>query len=473
VSARARTKADAGRDDPDDLTGLPPLARRHVPSLVVFLAGFVLILGLEAHFRPLALRGTYFQEHSSEDMMQTVSLVDLRHSPASSLLALHIQPPLLDALRALLARLWPDLGGRALVVRVDRGLYLLWALVYAGMGVLVFRWLRALAGPGVAGVAAAAFYLHPAAIYYATYLEGTLLTSFGILWLCHALWRIPARGATLSLVGAYLLLFLVRSIFQWPALVVIGAALLLRRAPRRVVLAFVLPCALVVSLYMVKQYLVFGTTSTSSFAGASCLQSLGEEPTMEVAAGPPPRMGPLYPRLSAAGAPPVLTRRTKITGARSFNTLDDLRYERGLVRRCLVRLAEQPPWRTVGAWATNASIFLQPSSRYLSAHVIVDRLPWRGPFDWLFSGARLVALVAAAVAAWAWGRRRESVVRGVGLALPVLFVTAASVMLDRSENMRFKFFVEPVVFVFLVAQAAQLARRLRARAATPRPIPPR
>ncbi len=41
-------------------------------------------------------------------------------------------------------------------------------------------------------------------------------------------------------------------------------------------------------------------------------------------------------------------------------------------------------------------------------------------------------------------------------------------MFDRSENMRFKFFVEPVLYVFLVAQAGALARRRR-RAVAPVP----
>jgi hypothetical protein len=192
-------------------------------------------------------------------MMQTASLVDLRERPGDTLLVLHIQPPLLDGLRALVARLWPGLGKRALVVQVDRGLYLVWMLVYAAMAVLVFHWLRQLlADTGIAALAALAFLFHPAALFYATYLEGTLLTSFGILWLCYAMWRIPARGATLSLGAAYLLLFLVRSIFQWPALLLVAASS--SGGPRRsILLAPPAPGG----HPMLKQHLVFGSTATS------------------------------------------------------------------------------------------------------------------------------------------------------------------------------------------------------------------
>ncbi len=263
--------------------------------------------------------------------MQTVSLVDLRERPGETLLVLHIQPPLLDALRASLARLWPAVGKRALVVRVDRGLYLVWTIVYASMGVLVFRWLRPLlSSTWIAGLAALAFFFHPAAIHYATFLEGTLLTSFGILWLCYALWRIPARGATLSLAAAYVLLFFVRSIFQWPALVVLVAALLLRQAPRRSVLVVALSCGAVVGSFMLKQYLVLGTTSTSSFAGMSCLQALGEEPEIGLTSPTDTPLGPLFPRLFPGGAPAALTRETKIGGAHNFNHLADLRNGRAL-----------------------------------------------------------------------------------------------------------------------------------------------
>ena len=420
-------------------------------------AGVALLAGLEARFRPLAAEGTYFQEHSSEDMMQTLSLLDLRERPLESLLVLHIQPPLLDTVRATLARLWPEAPPRPLVRRVDRGLYVLWMGVYASMAALVFVWLERLTSSlRIAGAAAVAFLLHPAALYYASFLEGTLLTSLGILWLCYALWRIPARGATLSLAVAYVLLFLVRSIFQWPALVVLLAALVLRKAPRRSLVAIGLSCGVIVGVYMLKQALVLGTTSTSSFAGMSCVQALGEEPEIGLTSPTDTPLGPLFPRLFPAGPPPALTRDTKIGGAHNFNHLADLRNGRALEGRCRQRLLQEPLARTLRAWVENASMFLEPSSRYVTAHVIVDRLPWRGAYDWLFSGARLVVLLAAAVLVWIRGRTGPEILRGFGLALPLLFVSAASVMLDRGENMRFKFFVEPVLYVFLVAQAAAL-----------------
>jgi hypothetical protein len=434
--------------------------------LAIFAAGVALMSGLQARDRPFAIRGMYFQEHSSEDMMQTVSLLDLRERPVVTLLVLHIQPPLLDAIRAALARLWPAAGRWALLHRVDRGLYVLWEVVYASMGVLVFLWLRRLtSSAGAATLGALTFLAHPAAIHYATYLEGTLLTSFGILWLCYALWMVPAPAATPSLVGAYLLLFLVRSIFQWPALLVVVVALVLRGARRRAVLTFALACGVVVSCFMLKQYLVFGSTSMSSFAGSSCLQALGEVPAMGFSSEVATPLGPVLSHASWSELPAALTRETKIGGAHNFNHLADLANERELAGRCRHRLASEPIRSILGAWSQNVEIFLQPSSRYVTSHVIVDRLPWRRVYDWIYSGPRLVGLLVAALLLWVRRRSLAEIGAGVGLALPVLFVSAACVMFERDENMRYKFFVEPVLHVFLAAQAVDLGRGLRLRKA--------
>jgi hypothetical protein len=435
---------------------------RNASSLAVFVVGLLLMSGLHVYYRPFAHEGTYFQKHSSEDMMQTVSLVDLREHPGETLLVLHIQPPLLDALRGMLAQLWPGLDSTALLVQVDRSLYVLWALVYASIGALVHHWLRRLgSGRWLAMLAALGFLLHPAAIYYATFLEGTLLTSFGILSLCYALWRVPARGATVLLIAAYLLLFLVRSIFQWPALCVVVAALLLRQAPRRSVLVFALSSVVVVGAFMLKQYLVFGSTSTSSFAGWNCMEAIGEVADMSSTPNINTPLGPLYRRVSADGHPPALIRETKLTGAHNFNHLAELRNNRELLDRCLERAVSDPLGKTLRARAEHVSTFFQPSSRYLTTHVIVDRLPWRPAFDWVFSGIRLVLLLVLGCLLWVRGRTRSEILGGLGLALPVLFVFAACVVFGGEESMRFKFFVEPVLYVFLVAQGAALARMRR------------
>jgi hypothetical protein len=430
-------------------------------SLTVFTTGILLLLALEVWGSAYARGGHYFQVHSSEDLMQTLSLLDLREHLWRSLLALHVQPPLLDTLRGLLARLWPDVGKRVLVLQVDRALYLLWAIAYAGIAVLVFRWLRRLlAGTRLALVAALAFLLHPGAIYYASYLDSTTLTALGVLALSYALWAMPSRKAIVALVACYLFLFLLRSIFQWPVLVVLVASLLLMRVPGRRILAFAAACGVVVGGYMLKQYLVFGWTGTSSFAGSNCLHALGEEPEIGLSTPAAVPLGPLFARARYLDYPSVLTRASKITGAHNFNNVADFDNDRRLVGRCVRKLTSQPLTETLRAYRINLGYYLRPSSRFFEQpHAIVDRLPWRAPYDWIFSSYRLLVLLAVATAAWAWGRRWPELLRGLGLVLPILLVFAVSVTLERGENMRFKYFVEPVLYVFVVSQLATLVRR--------------
>ena len=107
------------------------LARsRLVVGLSLGLLATVLLLALEAHFRPLAVKGLYFQSYSSESMMQAVSIEDLRDEPLRTLWYLHIQPPAYDAIRALLAYVWRSDDSMTMLWQVDRTLYFLWALLF-------------------------------------------------------------------------------------------------------------------------------------------------------------------------------------------------------------------------------------------------------------------------------------------------------------------------------------------------------
>jgi hypothetical protein len=117
----------------------------------------------------------------------------------------------------------------------------------------------------------------------------------------------------------------------------------------------------------------------------------------------------------------------------------------------------------------NAGIYFRPSSSYSSGHVIVEHLPWRSAYDRAFSAPVLPVLLMAAFAAWAWRAfRARTIAASAGMLLPGLFVMVVSILADKGENMRFKFFVEPVVIVLLVSQAALALRGIRPGSTGPR-----
>jgi hypothetical protein len=114
--------------------------------------------------------------------------------------------------------------------------------------------------------------------------------------------------------------------------------------------------------------------------------------------------------------------------------------------------------------AQNLAFWLKPSSRF-SPHVLVDALPWRRPFDLVMSGTSLALLLVLSTVVWLRRARpsRAALAAGLGLALPPLYVAAVSIVFESGENMRFKFFVEPLIFVFFWTQASTALSALRRR----------
>jgi PA14 domain-containing protein len=437
---------------------------RHHPYLgqcaLVFAGAALLLFSLERAARPYATRGFYFHAWESEYLMQTVSVADLRDEPFRSLFYLHIQPPLFDTLRALLARLYAHASDGALLRGVDGGLYVLWGLSYAALAALVCLWLARLTTPRYGLLLAAAFALHPAAIGYATVLDTTMLSATIVCWMYYELWRwYEGRGSEGRFLAALLLLFFLRSAFQWPFLVVAAAALLVMGAPKRKVLRMTGVAALVMAAYIGKQYALFGLTFTSSFAADSFCKGLGRHCHVE------DTVVPDVPGLPPASAASVLSRPEKLGGYYNYNQLPALRDDFAQMAEYKRLLREMPASEILEVWGRSLRIYFLPSSDY-DRNAVLERLPWRRAYDRVASGAPLVVLLAAAAAmslARAGPRRNAR----LGLALPGLYVFAVTVIFEQGENNRYKFFLEPVLFVWIAAQGHALARALRARMAAP------
>ncbi len=424
-------------------------------------AAFISQVALQGAMHRYAIDGQYFQPWSSEHMVQTVSIQDLRIHPLQSLWNLHVQPPALDAIRAALAQAWPASDPHAVLRGVDRSLYLLWAALYAILGGVVFLWLGQLTSPRYASGATLLFVAHPAAIFYATLLEATLLTSVLVLALHYTLWRLRTRPqrSVVPFTLCTLALFFTRSIFDWPALFVLTACLALVGVPRRRVLMFVVACALVCGLYLAKQYWKFGVVSTSTLSGLNLIHSIGVRDTdyFRPAAAAASDRAPLA---NGSSLPTVLTRRTKLDGTPNLNHIEYLEVNRRLLALYRQRLLSMS-WKDLARnYLLNLRLYMFPST-WFTVHEIADRLPWRTAYNDVFSSPVLPILVVLAAVAWLDDSRSRGSARfapALALVLPVLYVAFASVVGDKGENMRFKFFVEPVVFVFIAAQLPSLVR---------------
>jgi hypothetical protein len=204
---------------------------------------------------------------------------------------------------------------------------------------------------------------------------------------------------------------------------------------------------LCVGAYMVKQKMLFGVTFTSSFAADSFCKGLHEYCPGVTGVDRPPPPDPTKAR--------VLSRTAKLNGEYNYNQVAFLRRSFSQMAEYRELLRTRPLRQDLDALRRNVAFWLVPSSRY-TEHVLVDRLPWRGIYDRVFSGTPLVGLLAIAAVGWIVRPDRSPLRTGLALALPVGYVFAVSVLFEGGENMRYKFFLEPTLYVFLAAQAAAL-----------------
>jgi hypothetical protein len=409
--------------------------------------------------------GLHVHQWTGEYMMQVVSAADLKVEPLRSLFYLHIQPPALDALRALSVLRHRELDGEELLDAVDRDIYLAWALAAGLLTALVYVWLDSLVGRKAAALGTALLVLHPAFLFYATFLDSTFVSGAGVTWASYELWRLhrgPGSAGRLAL--SLSLLFLTRSVMQWPFLAVLALSLFLLRIDRRRALSAFLPFALVVGLFTLKQYTLFGLTVTSSFGPDSFCKGLSA-----YCQGTTPVDLPRLPSLAAASD---LRRIRKLNGEYNWNQLAFLERSFSQMEEYKALLRKTPLKKLIGLVLHTSTFWLLPSSRH-SPHLLVDALPWRSAYDFVFSGFRLLLLLAGATALFLLGEGSfwAKVRVGLGLALPVLYVVAVTTVFESGENMRYKFFVEPVLFVLIFTQAVRLLGRLRLRLRPPRASP--
>lgn len=415
------------------------------PSFYIFFVGFTFLLLLESNMRKLAIDEVYFQKWTSEDMMQTVSIADLRKEPLKSMYYLHIQPPALDFQRMILAQIWRNTDDKILLTRVDQGLYLILAIFYGLMGTLFHHWLIQLTNPQYALIATGLFFIHPATILYASFLESTFLFSLGILWSYYELWKFKnKKGSILPLALSVMFLFFTRSIYQWPIVLIYSLSLFLMKAPIRKVLIFIIITGSMMALYIYKQYHLFGITYTSSFAGHNCFHGFGNFSDYEGYGV----TNVTIPYISSAS---VLNREKKITGVINFNNAKYLEYHKELMRLCPKEILSQP-WERVRAYVANIVNYFQPSSQYTTPHIIADNLPWRNYFNKVFSRSTLILLICISFTWWFLQNSKTNLETGIRMLLPAIFVFLVSIVFEMGENMRYKFFLEPVFYVFLSSQ---------------------
>jgi hypothetical protein len=209
----------------------------------------------------------------------------------------------------------------------------------------------------------------------------------------------------------------------------------------------------VIGLYSAKQECLFGTFSTTTLRGTNLASAIG-------ATCPPNQVGRASGRTQSG--PAVLVQPLKADNSPNFNHVDHLDDERHLLACFRRNLAERSLGSIGSAYVANFELFIRPSSDYWP-NPLIDRVPWRRFFDGAFSGRPLVwiSLGVSVLSLW---RARQRLRAALALALPAAYVFLVCVTAEHGENMRFKFFLEPAIYVWWAAQSFAAARAVAASA---------
>ena len=419
----------------------------------------------------------------------------LRHDLIPSVWYLHSQPPLYNLLAGLLLHL-PS-GARqpvAAVVFLMLGLVMVMAcyllVVELGLGQLT------------AVVVAVLVTLDPATVLYENWLSWSYPTAafmvVGFYGAVRLLRTGQARWAMLAASSFVCVVFL-DSTYQWPWLAAIGVviAVATRRSWKRVLAGAAVPLSLVLVWY-VKDAVLFGTASTSSWLGMNLAQmTIYQAPTDQVsslvgrhmltrlAEIPPFAVPDLYsPRFVTVPRYGIraLDDKESDDGVANFNNLvylyispkylhDSISYivdepgtYAGNVQRSIgvwmlpsdQYFAVAPNYRRIGGYARafDAALLIQPTfagpQTGVRAETIRQPPPLAGE-SWTLICAMLFLLFGAPVVLYRYRRAdARSACIGLMLWLTIAYSFVVTSLIAIGENNRFRFELGPVLVVLLV-----------------------
>ena len=443
------------------------------------------------------LVGVRFDSWALTNSWQLLPQDLLRKDLVGSLWYLHSQPPLWNAVIGVTLHL-PHADG---LINIE------FVVCTLALTVLLFLTMLELAVPMPLAFATATFFaISPTTVIYENWMYYTYpvaLLSVGAVW-CFARFVRTKRVGYAAGVGTLLALLALTRASYHLFFVVVGAAAVVVATPkltrRRVLVAVGIPVLVVGGLY-VKNYIVFGEPTASSWLGMNLAHSLlGNQPDAVRAdvnrgklsrlALTPPFIGiNSYPFHRAPTGVPALDRPEKGPGVNNYNNLAYIDVSRQYQKDAVEFIKRHPDLyaRTIGdAFRT----MFVPASDFFGVVGKQNYTDLRGALDfenrllgqrdeyrppppgelattaapdarhiaWLLVFAYSATLLAAAVVAVRSIRRRRWSAPGATLVFVAFIVTfsmLASNMFELGENMRFRLETDPLVFA---ATAAMLAR---------------
>jgi len=305
--------------------------------------------------------------------------------------------------------------------------------------------------------------LYPAAIFYSTFLDGTLLSTLIITWFLYEFWCLyKNNGSIVSLTISSILFFYTRTVFQWYFVPIICFALFLIKIPVKKILIFTITTILFIAPFLIKQYVMFNTLATTTFAGFHEMGLIWYTPGKDE-----------FNRAMATIKTKYPEKADLYSGNDEFN--NSKLWGGNLIAKTIVknRIKNHPLESTkmiIKSIKWNLKKMLLPSSEH-TKHALVDRLFWGKWYNFLLSGIPLLIITFSSLFIWIslgineW-QDMDSLRCKIGLIIPVIYIFLLLSLSNRyewSEADRLKFFLEPLLYVFIINQFSSLYKFLKQR----------
>jgi len=452
----------------------------------------------------LLAEGYRFQAWSSNWMMQNLGLEDMAPFGPLALWIKHAYPPGLDVIRYVL--MMPEWGSGLATdpVAVDERLYVVYAILYGITNAIAFAWVRDLTQSWRWGLAAAVLWaLSPGHILLATLLEPSELSLVSVSFSFYFLYRFLRTrrpGYASAFLGALLVASWARSFIQIYVLVILIVAVASfhimskKRYRRWAWTALNIGILVLIFAYPVKQFIMFDTWSTTTFGGYHRVGMLHldprevQAPTATGAETPVDGWASIEDQVASASGtiiveePPQDIIDNALRFSSRFNTQelvrDNYRLE-AAANQYLLNYPLESMQGLIRSLGITVPETLKPTSVYTN-NVIVESLPYRGIWDWLVSGWRLIAILAAAVLWTVYQRRWSGTIelakRYGWLGLYFVLIMLPIIFSNRyypgredegpiwTDAVRQKMFLALPVSVFVIYALATVSSDLRSRA---------
>ena len=487
--------------------------RGAIVLVAVFIASRIVFYAVGLRFDARALKGQV-------DYLQLLDLRQLKHHLIESIWYLHSQPPLFNFATGLLLHLPPSaVEPAAIAVGMALGLVMVLSCYYLCLELHLPQWLALMVGVLVI--------FDPADVLYQNWYFYSFPTAVTITFaaLCIARYvRTRSLSWGVGYFASLMAVVLMNSTFQWIWFVVAIApvAVVLRYRWRSVLVAAVVPVLVVGGLY-VKNAIVFGTSTTSSWFGMNLanvtlahaspqqirklLAEKGTSPIGDKLAFQALGVYARDYRPHAATGVTVLDQRLKSDGLPNLNNVDYIAISSEYTRDDL-RYIEDDPTSYAHDVAQGAELFFRPQEQYFFLWPGAQRLsgyvrPYDVLIDWQphapnyasiqvpagrttivwplgkvtaaswdqmsLSAVAIYALVLLVSPFVVWRRRNRS---SYAAALAFIWISSAYVFVvanvsDLGENMRFRYDLGPLPLVAAAAVVVALVRRGRGKRHTP------